>query len=227
MNEFLNAVLAVLLGLSVAGVVLLASVIAYYFYTRERRRVQGIARVAKHLGLEFSGWNEMDLLFECRNFKAFGLGDDEWTLNAVHGRKPFGNVSIFDYRYVLKINEAALREFRRTYACLILPQSFNHVMVRPENVLDKVSAMAGLDDINFESERFNQEYFISADNKKSAYEVVTPGIMNCLLRHKGLHMEVGGNYVLVHRKRLLSSAEFIEMYHVLEQIGEALADKGC
>jgi hypothetical protein len=79
-----------------------------------------------------------------------------------------------------------------------------------------------MDDINFESEEFNRKYFIRSKDRKFAYDIINPKMIDYLLDRDGIYMELGGNIVLVHYKRQVPPEGFVDLYYTLRDIGAML-----
>ena len=63
------------------------------------------------------------------------------------------------------------------------PHPLEPLHIRRETARDKVSAMFGGGDINFESAEFSERFHVSAPNRDWAYAVVQPKSMEWMLRH--------------------------------------------
>jgi hypothetical protein len=55
------------------------------------------------------------------------------------------------------------------------------VLVRSENLFDKVSSMLGFDDIDFESSEFSRKFCVKSPDKRFAYDLFTPRMMEFFL----------------------------------------------
>jgi len=54
-------------------------------------------------------------------------------------------------------------------------------LIRPEGVWDKLAAAFGFDDIDFESAEFSRKFLVKAGDKRFAYDVLHPRMMEFLL----------------------------------------------
>src|SRR5204862_1433100 len=55
------------------------------------------------------------------------------------------------------------------------------LLIRPEGFFDKLAAMIGFSDINFESAEFSRRFLVKSSDKKFAYDVIDPRMMDFLL----------------------------------------------
>src|SRR5690606_4766878 len=55
------------------------------------------------------------------------------------------------------------------------------LMIRAENLFDKIGAAMGFDDIDFESAEFSRKFMVKSSDKRFAYDVITPRMMEFLM----------------------------------------------
>jgi hypothetical protein len=58
------------------------------------------------------------------------------------------------------------------------------VLIRRENVLDKLAGAFGFDDIDFESAEFSRKFCVKSPDKRFAYDLISAQMMEFLLRGK-------------------------------------------
>jgi len=225
-TEFLNILLATVLGIAVpVGVVALIVFHIGRAGRRHQQRANALASAASHLGLTYEPWDPFNLPFKFEGLKAFGRGIEERVYNVLHGQAGFGYVILCDYSYTVAEGKEKHTHYR-SYGLLSTEMTFQHLELRPENFLDRVSALAGINDINFESEEFNRKYFVRSKDRKFAYDIINPKMIDYLLDRDGIYMELGGNVVLVHYRRQVPPEGFVDLYYTLRDIGAALPDFG-
>jgi hypothetical protein len=79
--------------------------------------------------------------------------------------------------------------------------------IRPETLLDKVAGAVGFADIDFESEEFSRKFCVRSDDKKFAYDIIHPKVMQFLLAHPRWRIRLGMNSLIIHEESLLSPQE--------------------
>lgn len=90
-----------------------------------------------------------------------------------------------DFRY--KVREGSgksrhTRTYKFSYLILHLPfVKLPSLLIRQERVFDRLAGVIGFDDIDFEPHEFSQRYYVKSDDKRFAYDVVHPRMMQCLL----------------------------------------------
>jgi hypothetical protein len=118
-------------------------------------------------------------------------------------------INMFDYQYSTGSGRS-----RETHELSIVAfdtdMLFVELFIRPENMMDKVAATMGFDDINFESDEFNRAIYVKSQDKKFAYDVITTTMMEFLLANQGWSIQMRGRTVIVYNGQLLSADEFLD-----------------
>jgi hypothetical protein len=84
---------------------------------------------------------------------------------------------------------------------------FPILTISPEMATDRVGAVVGLTDIDFESEEFSRNYRVWSPDKKFAYEVVNPQTMQLMLRLLRWEIRLCKGTLIYHRGLLLDPEE--------------------
>ena len=106
-----------------------------------------------------------------------------------------------DYQY--KVDSGSGKNRRTTthrISYLVLGLPMNHVpslVIRPENFFDKLAAMVGFDDIDFESVEFSRRFLVSSDNKRFAYDLIDPRMMEFLMKDQAMALDMEAGYLCV------------------------------
>ena len=58
------------------------------------------------------------------------------------------------------------------------------LLIRPEGFFDKVAGAFGFDDIDFESEEFSRAFFVKSSDKRFAYDVLHPRMLELLMAER-------------------------------------------
>ena len=114
----------------------------------------------------------------------------------------FGRLAVQagDYRYTTG-NRKHRHTCRLSYVLATLPFSLppeTHLLIRGEHVGDTLTALLGFDDIDFESEEFSRQFFVKSGDRKFAYAVIHPRMMDYLLRSPCGPLEICGSEILLH-----------------------------
>lgn len=91
-----------------------------------------------------------------------------------------------DFQYTTTSGSGKDRR-RRTYnfSYLIVhpPWDTSSLLIRPEGVWDKIKGAVGFDDIDFESDEFSRKFYVQSSDRKFAYDVLHPRMMEFLLEN--------------------------------------------
>jgi len=112
------------------------------------------------------------------------------VMQGMHNDHP---VTAFDYNYKVAYRvydlSAVILDVDGTFkSVLIYPKYLDFADISPQNVLEPV---------HFESARFNKAFYVYAENQRSAYDVVTPQMMEFLLKHDDWAIQLHQSAVIV------------------------------
>jgi len=173
-----------------------AAVAVYLGWLWEKKRREALFQIAQLTGLSFDPRDPFNLPARLGHIDAFNRGHSQEASNVLHGEYGGRQVVAFDYRYVTGSGKN-----RHTYhfsACLHpLECRFPGLAIRPEGLLDKVGDFLGFEDIDFESDEFSRSFRVKSDNRKFAYDVCHPQMMEWLLADRGWHLEFTGGYFVL------------------------------
>jgi hypothetical protein len=174
-------IVAVLIAIAVIAAVVLSSAAA------KRRRLE-LSVLANSLGWTFdesqtAPWRE----HQC--FDCFGKGHSRGAYNTMTGPVEIGGREFSalcgDYTYkVTTSNGKTTTTTTHRFSYLILRMPFGEtptLVIRREGLLDKLAGAVGFDDIDFESEEFSRRFHVKSSDKKFAYDVVSPAMMEFLM----------------------------------------------
>jgi hypothetical protein len=156
------------------------------------KRRQALAALAAEMGFDFdpaAGEPEAPH----RLFAPFTRGHSRRMLNTMRGRSEIGGrpypctMGDFEYKVTHSNGKSTTTTTHRfSYILLRLPcPGTPGLTIRQEHLLDKIAGAVGFDDIDFESERFSRRFFVKSTDKKFAYDVVHPAMMEWLLANPG------------------------------------------
>lgn len=165
------------------GAIILVCIIRFILWIlqAQKKRREAMAQIAHKLDLnyleEYSDYKDT----EYNSFKLFNEGHSRKAYNVIGGKKENCAVDIFDYVYVTGAGKNRQTHYY-SVCILIIPQRFKSLYIRRENFFDKIAGVIGFDDIDFESKEFSSKYYVKSDDKKFAYDIIHPQMMEFLLR---------------------------------------------
>lgn len=194
-------------------IAIVAAILAgIHFDRKERLRRNGmLLQVLAPMGLRLSDWEHREEdwpLFE--NAVQLKKGHSRYAYNVGTGRHAGHEVTTFDYHYAVTSSNGkstTTRHYHLSCAAVSLDRRYPVLTVFPEGFGSKIAQFFGYDDIDFESKAFSDAYCVRCEDKRFAYDVITPGMMEYLLSREGLHFEITGKTLLVTHDRLIDPQE--------------------
>jgi hypothetical protein len=177
----------VVVGLLVVLVVIPAAI---YQYIAARKRREGLFELAARLNLNFDPRH--DCLIPERFFflKQFTQGENRYASNVLSGSYRQNEILAFDYHYVTGSGKNRQEHNFSFFILLMRGTAFPQLTIRREGFLDRVGELFGLEDIKFESAEFSKAFCVRSPDKKFAYDVCNPAMMEYLLANRDLSVEI-------------------------------------
>lgn len=173
------------------GFVVLAIVGGILASRAARTRRDALAALAAELGIEFDPRPDHRHDDRYAQFAIFRRGDDRYAYNTLAGTIDlFGrrcHVACGDYHFEEETgsgDDKSTSTYRFSYLIVHPPWATPSLLVRREGFFDKVKGALGFDDIDFESEEFSRTFFVQSPDKRFAYDVLHPRVMELLLAER-------------------------------------------
>lgn len=216
----------------------------YYSHMQAQKRRAELLALAEQLGWRFDPNDDHGHDSRFSQFAIFCNGHSQRAYNTLYGTLTLAGFSVDaqmgDFQYKQTSGSGKNRSTTTyTLSYLIAGSPFPaapDLLIRPEGVFDKVSAFFGFDDIDFESAEFSRAFHVSSSDKRFAYAVVHPRMMEFLLATRGPTLAHAQRYCCVHdgnrvwtpeefRARLGWLEGFFEQWpgHVTDQYAQAPA----
>ncbi|MHC4414937.1 MAG: hypothetical protein ACYS0G_06615 [Planctomycetota bacterium] len=178
--------LHVILIVAVAAVV---AVVAYLAYRAEKKRRERLAALATRLGWRFDHRRDRTHDDEYAQFEIFRRGHSRAAYNTltgdleVEGRPCPAKMGDFRYKITTHTGKSSsTRTYRFSYLIVHLPfPTAPDLLIRREGLFDKIAGAFGFDDIDFESAEFSRRFCVKSADKRFAYDVIHPRMMEFLL----------------------------------------------
>lgn len=167
---------------------------------RTRKRHDALAAMAAALPMPFTGIVQHSVA----PMAWFQRGSNRLTFNTLLGEWRGCALQAGDFHYQAVTTNRnggrSVRYYDVSY-CLapVANAQFPALTIRPEDWSDTAVELIGVDDIDFESHEFSRRYFVESADRKFAYDLITPAMMELLLAHTGYSIQVQGGHVLVLR----------------------------
>jgi hypothetical protein len=176
----------------VVAPLILAAVIAGIVYAakKEKERREALAALATELGFRFDPSSDSHHDDEYAHFEIFRKGHSRSAYNTlsgqieIDGRTYPTKAGDFTYKVTSSNGKTTTTStYRFSYAILHLPfQGVPDLLIRKEGIFDKIASVIGFDDIDFESAEFSRRFLVKGPDKRFAYDIVHPRMMEFLMQ---------------------------------------------
>lgn len=189
----------------VIGAIVIAGMI--YSYVQSQKRREALFVFATSVGFEFWQEDPADIPQVYSAFDELTRGYDQKASNVMLGKVGSFSVKCFDYKYV---TGSGKNRQTHTFSAVIFDTdlSFYSLLIRPEGFLDRAAGAVGFNDIDFESEEFSRQFFVKCADKKFAYDVIHPQMMQFLLENTGWTINAIGPNIMIRREGEFDPEQF-------------------
>jgi hypothetical protein len=162
-------------------------------YLWEKRRREAFQKLASELGLEYRR-RDPSIARRYKFLDKLRQGENRYAFNILRGMYEGYPVQVFDYHYETYSRDSkGRRQTDHHYlSFFILEQEreFPELRIYPESWLSRIGQAIGFDDIDFESIEFSKAFVVRSTDKKFAYDVCHTRMMEYLLAHRELSIEI-------------------------------------
>lgn len=175
------------------------------------KRRKELAAWAMARGLSFSPEKQRNYDDLYPAFTCFRQGSNRYADNIIYGQLSAYGFLGFDYHYTTtSSNGKTTQSQQHCFSAIILgsPIPLKPLYIRPEGFFDKITEFFGADDIDFESAEFSRKFFVKADDRKWAYDIIHQRAMEFLLAERRFTMQMDRGFLLIQDGRQFGAADF-------------------
>ncbi len=194
--------------------------IAIHQHKLEQERMAAMRRFARMWRLRYKVRDRAFAKQYEPGFKTLRRGTNRYAFNLLRGEHEGRQLAIFDHHYEVKTKDST-SHYHRTMLLMRLDVDLGKIELRPENWGDKVSSAFGFDDIDFESAEFSRRYYVQAGDKRLAYALFHPKMIEYLLRRGKIRLATYGPDILLWRKQH-EQLTMLEMRKLIEDTYDIL-----
>lgn len=167
----------------------LIAVGAYYAHLKQKQRREALGLLAAELGWQFLPQKDHSHDDQYAHYEIFRHGHSRYAYNTlvgsleIDGKRWPAKMGDFHYQ-TTSSNGKSTTTHTHLFSYLILELPFVRVpdlLIRREGMFDSIKNLFGFDDIDFESAEFSRRFFVKSSDKRFAYDVIHPGMMEFLL----------------------------------------------
>lgn len=164
----------------------------------ERHRSFDLQMLAERLAFDsFSPNRDENFVMGWGFLSRLTRGNDRYAFNVLRGTYHEQAMFVFDHHY--ETGSGKNREDHYgTILMLVVKEAFPKVTIGPESLSAKLEAAFGLgDEVNFESAEFSRKFCVRSADKKFAYDVCNPQMIDYLLANPGMQIEIQGPVISI------------------------------
>lgn len=130
----------------------------------------------------------------------------------------------FGYKHAKQVKVKGELESHASFSVLVLEHIwvFPEIRVYPESGLEKAKQLAGFQDIEFDSVEFSDAFVVTCEDKKFAYDVCHTRMMELLLQHRDMSLEIERNAICLSFPYRLDVNDIEGKLDLLVQVAEYL-----
>lgn len=196
---------------------LLVGAVAFFSYLAAKKRREDLFLLAQELGLEYDQNDPYYIEVMYEFFSWIDQGHNRSAYNVLHGAMDDCIIKAFDYQYYTTSRSSkGSREERHSFSAIIADTkySFQELHIGPESFFDRIGQAIGFADIDFESDEFSRAFCVKAPDKKFAYDMIHPRMMEFLMIDRRWSIEMKSNCIMI----VIGTSEFTP-----EQIKDGIA----
>lgn len=197
----------------------LAIVGGYYSYLAQQKRITELSQFAANKGWRFDPSKDHSHDTRYAHFSLFDQGSNRYAYNTICGAlvvaEKLWPVQLGDYHFTTQqSNGKTTQTVSHTLSYLLLETphlGLPELFIRREGFFDKIVSVLGFDDIDFESAEFSDRFIVKSPDKRFAYDVLHPRMIEFLLDGNPPTIDLQrGECCLGRSEKCWSPAEFEE-----------------
>lgn len=192
------------------------------------KRRKELAAWADGQGLRFSPTKDWGADARFPDFRHLQQGSNRYAYNITTGIWAGYPLVAFDYHYETRSTGSKGRRqtHHHYFSAVILGATvpLKPLFIRAEGFLDKVAEFVGFDDIDFESAEFSRRFYVTAQDRRWAYDVLHARTIEFLLDSPRFTLEFGRAGGMAYRSSTFRVEEFEQAAEVLRGVLDRLPD---
>ncbi len=189
--------------------------IALVGFVMSARRRKALEALAQQRGWQFSTTDPGDRVNSYLGYHPFGVGHGRRVLNVMQGTVELQAFEAFQYRYTTGAGKNQ-HTYVVSVAAAPMPIRAPGLSLQHENLGLKIFDALGGEDIDFEDDAFSRRYWVKCDDRKFAYDVIDPRMMEFLMdRADGWAWQWIGDRLVIHCNGSLSPERILQAVELL------------
>lgn len=155
----------------------------------EEKRRQDLGSLARKLQLKFNPKADFKLAEKFSFLSWLRRGDVRYAYNAFQGNHLGYPVTFFDYHFATSGGNKGLDYYWSAFV-VEMGANFPDLLISHETMESRFAELLGESHITFESAAFSRAFRVRSTDKKFAYEVCHPKLMEYLMANQDLTIEI-------------------------------------
>jgi hypothetical protein len=193
-----------------------------------RKRREALFELAARLGLDFSPAHDSALPSGYGFLDKLAQGSNRYAYNVLSGSYRGHRVLVFDYHYETHSTDSEGKDQTHhhyfSFFILVVQKVFPELKIYRETFASKIAQAFGYDDIDFESAEFSRQFCVRSKDKRFAYDVCNPQMMEYLLANRDLNVELEANALALAFDKCLAPEQIEANLERLIRLRELLPD---
>ncbi len=213
-------------GFIIVVICVVGAIIWGIYAGKKRREAMGL--LAEQLGLQFSAARDYQIAKRYAFLDKLRQGSNRYAYNILTGDYQGHGITVFDYHYE---TESRGSDGKRdtdhhhfSFFILTLEKPFPELTIAKESFFSKIAQAVGYDDIDFESHEFSKKFVVRSKDKKFAYDFCNAQMIDYLLGHPNIGIEVDQNSLALGFDRRLKIEEIETHLNQLVKLRSLMPD---
>lgn len=185
------------LPLIIFGAVIIIAIVGWY---RQKKRREALQQLCRQNGWHYERRNDRWASGMRDYYPLFRRGFGRRCTNVVTIPNEPAQTTLFDYRYKERTGSGKNRStttYRYKVALSRLPAPLPALSIDSENVLTRLAGSFGFTGLETESEEFNSRFRVSADDRRTAFAILNPRMIEFLMDQELEDWEIVGDWLLI------------------------------
>ena len=213
-------------GVIVVFICVIGAIIWGLYAGKKRRTEMGFP--AEQLGFKFNHERNYQIAEQYAFLDQLRQGSNRYAHNMMSGTYQGHEISVFDYHYEIESTDSdgdrTTTHHHFSFFILTVAKFFPELTIAKERFFPKIAHAVGFDDIDFESHEFSKMFVVRSKDKKFACDFCNAQMIDYLLEHPNINIELDQNSLALAFDRCLKVEEIEEHLQQLIKIRSLMPD---
>lgn len=194
---------------------------AIYSHKQQKARRLALEQLAAHRGWQFDPSYDYSHDKQFAEFSLFTTGQSRYAFNTTRGSVTIADAAwplqYGDYHYQTTTTstdsdgKTKTETQTHTFSYVIVESPYAgapDLFIRKEGFFDRIASAIGFADINFESVEFSRKFVVKSSDKRFAYDVISPQMMEFMLATTPPTVDFRGAKCCLYHGSILKAEDF-------------------